>query len=69
LIEYFDRHLNTNTITLIQDNELMYNLNLESENTSDPSRYFIESINNESKRLVYTGLFERLWLLEKSIEY
>jgi hypothetical protein len=69
LIEYFDRHLSSNTITIIQDNEFMYVLTSESENTNDYSRYYIESVNNESKRLVYTTLFERLWLLEKSIDF
>ena len=69
LIEYFDRHLSSNTITIILDNEFMYVLNSESENTNDNSRYYIESVNNESKRLVYTSLFERLWLLEKSVDF
>ena len=69
LIEYFDRHLSSNTITIIQDNKFVYILNSESKNTNGHGSYYIEFVNDESMRLVYTTLFERLWLLEKSIEF
>jgi hypothetical protein len=69
LIEYFDRHLSSNTITIIQDNKFIYILNSESKNTNGHGPYYIEFVNDESMRLVYTTLFERLWLLEKSIEF
>ena len=67
-IKYFDRHLSSNTITLILDSEFMYILG-ESENTNDDNRYFIQPVNSESRKLVYITLFERMWLLEKSVVF
>lgn len=68
-IRYFDRHLSSNTVTSILDNEFLYILGSEAENTSDRNRYFVLSVNSESKKLVYTALFERMWLLEKSVDF
>lgn len=68
-IKYFDRHLSSNTVTSILDNEFLYIVGSETENTSDRIGYFILSVNNESKKLVYTALFERMWLLEKSVDF
>jgi hypothetical protein len=68
LIKYFDRQLSSNTITLILDSENIYLLG-KSENTNENNQYFIQSINNESERLVYITLFERMWLLEKSVAF
>ena len=31
------------------------------------NRYFIQPVNSESRKLVYITLFERMWLLEKSV--
>jgi len=68
-IKYFDRHLSSNTLTSILDSEFMYVMGSEPENTTDRNRYFIQSINIESKKLVYTALFERMWMLEKSVDF
>lgn len=68
-IKYFDRHLSSSTVTSILDNEFLYIVGSETENTSDHIGYFILSVNNESKKLVYTALFERMWLLEKSVDF
>jgi hypothetical protein len=68
-IKYFDRHLSSNTVSSIVDNEFLYIVGSEAENTSDRIGYFVLSVNSESKKLVYTALFERMWLLEKSVDF
>jgi hypothetical protein len=68
-IKYFDRHLNANTITSILDSEFMYILGFGSEDTNDHYRYFIQHVNNEQKLQVSIALFERMWLLEKSVDF
>jgi hypothetical protein len=68
-IKYFDRHLSTNTITSILDSEFMYILGSESDNIIDRDRYFIQHVSNESKILVAVALFERMWMLEKSVDF
>jgi hypothetical protein len=47
----------------------LYILGLESENTSYQNRFLIQHVNNESKIQVYSVLFERMWLLEKSLDF
>lgn len=66
-IKYFDRNLSSNTVTSILDSELMYVMGSESENSN--SRYFVQRVNSEPKKLVYTALFERMWLLEKAVDF
>lgn len=66
-IKYFDRHLNSNTVTSILDNEDLYIVGPKSDNPNQG--YFLFRVNNESKKLVYTALFEKMWLLEKSVDY
>jgi hypothetical protein len=39
-IKYFDSHLSSNEVTSILDNELMYIMGSESENTDNLTRYF-----------------------------
>ncbi|MDQ5869378.1 MAG: hypothetical protein M3530_06575 [Thermoproteota archaeon] len=68
-IKYFDRHLSSNTLTSILDSEFMYVMGSEPENANDRNRYFIQNINIESKKLVYTALFETMWSLEKSVDF
>ena len=68
LVKYFDRQLTSNMIILNLDGELMYTIE-KSGNANDDNRYFIQSINNESERLVYITLFEKMWLLEKSVVF
>jgi hypothetical protein len=68
-IKYFDRHLTANTITSILDSEFMYMIGSESDYVDGPNKYFIQHINNESKILVSIALFERMWLLEKPVNF
>jgi len=68
-VKYFDRSLSSNEIASIVDREHLYILGVESENTDDQNRYFLQHVNSESKMQVYSVLFERMWLLEKSIDF
>ena len=68
-IKYFDSPLNSNEIVSILDTEHLYILDLKSENTSYQNRFLIQHVNNESKIQVYSVLFERMWLLEKSLDF
>ena len=69
LIKYFDSPLNSNEIVSILDTDNMYFLGLGSENTSYQNRFLIQHVNNESKTQAYGVLFERMWLLEKSLDF
>lgn len=68
-VKYFDNPLTSNEVTSILDNELMYIMGSESENNNDLNRYFLQQVNNESKIQVYAVLFERMWLLEKAVDF
>ena len=68
-IQYFDSPLNSNEIVSILDTEHLYILDLKSENTSYQNRFLIQHVNSESKIQVYSVLFERMWLLEKSLDF
>lgn len=68
-IKYFDSPLNSNEIVSILDEDHLYILGLESENTSHQNRFLIHHANSESKIEVYSVLFERMWLLEKSLDF
>jgi hypothetical protein len=68
-IQYFDSPLNSNEIVSILDTEHLYILDLKSENTSYQNRFLIQHVSNESKIQVYSVLFERMWLLEKSLDF
>ena len=68
-IRYFDRHLSSNIVTSILDNEFLHIAGIETESQSNRIGYFILTVNNESKKLVYTALFERMWMLEKSVDF
>lgn len=68
-IKYFDSPLNSNEIVSILDEDHLYTLGLESENTSHQNRFLMHYTNSESKIQVYSVLFERMWLLEKSLDF
>jgi hypothetical protein len=61
--------LGSNDITSILDCEFMYILGSESEKANDHNQYFIQHVNSKSKIQVYSVLFERMWLLEKSVDF
>ena len=68
-IKYFDSPLNSNEIVSILDGDHLYILGLESENTSHQNRLLMHYANSESKIQVYSVLFERMWLMEKSLDF
>jgi hypothetical protein len=68
-IKYFDRHLTASTITSILDSKFMYMIGSESDNVGSSNKFFIQRISNESKILVSIALFERMWLLEKPVDF
>jgi hypothetical protein len=68
-IKYFDSPLNSNEIVSILDEDHLYILGLESENTSHQNRFLMHYTNSESKIQVYSVLFERMWLMEKSLDF
>jgi hypothetical protein len=69
LIKYFDRHLSAQTITSILDSEFMYVLGSDPDNTDNQHRFFVQEINREPKILVSAALFERMWMLEKPVDF
>lgn len=68
-IKYFDSPLSSNEIASIIDRNSMYILGSESAITTNLVQYFIQQVKNESKLQVYAVLFERMWLLEKSVDF
>jgi hypothetical protein len=68
-IKYFDSHLSSDTITSILDSEYMYILGFDSENANGHNRYFIQHVNNGPSILTYTVLFEKMWLLQKTVDF
>ena len=68
-IKYFDSPLSSNGIASIIDSNSMYVLSSVSANTNGLSQYIIQQVRNDSKLQVYVVLFERMWLLEKSVDF
>jgi hypothetical protein len=68
-IKYFDRPLSSNEIISIIDRRYLYILSFVAEETNEQNQYFIQHVNNESKTQVYAVLLERMWLLEKSMDF
>ena len=67
-IKYYDSPLSSNEIASIIDSNFMYILGSGSGNSNNRDQYFVQQIKNESKLQVYVVLFERMWLLEKSVD-
>jgi hypothetical protein len=67
-IKYYDSPLSSNEIASIIDSNFMYILGSGSGNSNNRGQYFVQQIKNESKLQVYVVLFERMWLLEKSVD-
>ena len=57
------------TITSILDSKFMYMIGSESDYVGSSNKFFIQRISNESKILVSIALFERMWLLEKPVDF
>lgn len=68
-IQYFERHLDANTITSILDSEFMYIFGSISEDTDSDFRYFVQHVRNEPRLLASIALFERIWLMKKSVDF
>jgi hypothetical protein len=47
----------------------MYILGSDPDNTDNQDRFFVQEINREPKILVSAALFERMWMLEKSVDF
>ena len=47
----------------------MYMIGSESDYVGSSNKFFIQRISNESKILVSIALFERMWLLEKPVDF
>lgn len=69
LIKYFERRLSVQTITSVLDSEFMYILGSDPDNRDNQDRFFVQEINREPKILVSAALFERMWMLEKSVDF
>ena len=68
-IKYYDSQLSSNEIASIIDSNFMYILGSGSGNSNNHGQYFVQQVKNESKLQVYVVLFERMWLLEKSVDF
>jgi hypothetical protein len=68
-IKYYDSPLSSNEIASIIDSNSMYILRSELGNTNNRGQYFVQQVKNESKLQIYVVLFERMWLLEKSVDF
>jgi hypothetical protein len=68
-IKYFDSPLSSNEIASIIDSNSMFILGSGPADTNDHAQYFIQQVKNNSKLQVYVVLFERMWLLEKSVGF
>jgi hypothetical protein len=68
-IKYFDRHLSEDRITTILDSKFMYIMGSNPDNGDNLDRFFIQGINDETKILTAVALFERMWMLEKSVDF
>jgi hypothetical protein len=69
LIKYFDRQLSSNTVTSILDSEVMYVVGSDSGKIGNSDRFFMREVINEPKIHVSVALFERMWMLEKSVDF
>ncbi|HJT85065.1 MAG TPA: hypothetical protein VJ697_11330 [Nitrososphaeraceae archaeon] len=68
-IKYFDRRLSEDRITTILDSKFMYIMGSNPDHGDDLDRFFIQGINDEPKILTAVALFERMWMLEKSVDF
>lgn len=68
-IKHFDRPLATNTITAIIDSEIMYMLGVGTNDYQNKNKFFIKQTTNKMKIYAFDALFEKIWFLEKSIDF
>src|SRR5690606_25048090 len=68
-IKHFDRPLATNTITAIIDSEIMYMLGVGTNDDQNKNKFFIKQTTNKMKIYAFDALFEKIWFLEKSIDF
>ncbi len=64
LIKYFERNIHFDAIFFIVDNTLLFIISTESNNINSENDYDVTSTDNKSQILIYTNLFERIWLSE-----
>ena len=64
LIKYFERDINFDAIFFIVDNTLLFLISTESNNINSENDYNVTYTDNKSQILIYSNLFERIWLSE-----
>jgi hypothetical protein len=68
-IQGFDREIAFNETIVIVDHEYIFIIYSSPFEDKIENRYIAEFTNDRSKILVYTSIFERLWLSEKIIHF
>ena len=64
LIKYFERDIHFDAIFFIVDNTLLFLISTESNNINSENDYNVTYTDNKSQILIYSNLFERIWLSE-----
>ena len=64
LIKYFERDIQFDAIFFIVDNTLLFLISTESNNINSENDYNTTYTQNKSQILIYSNLFERIWLSE-----
>ena len=64
LIKYLERDIQFDTIFFIVDNTLLFLISTESNNINSENDYNTTYTDNKSQILIYSNLFERIWLSE-----
>jgi len=64
LLKYFERDINFDAIFFIVDNTLLFLISTESNNINSENDYNVTYTDNKSQILIYSNLFERIWLSE-----
>ena len=67
-VQYFERPINFDAIIFLVDNKLLFIIDIkpEADDNNNENFYNARYTNNSSNILIYTNLFERIWLSEVS---
>ena len=65
-IQYFERNINLDAIVFLIDNKYLFSIDIKPEDINKPDLYNARYTNNQSVQLVYSNIFERMWLSEIS---
>ena len=64
VIKYFERDIHFDAIFFIVDNKLLFLISTESNNINSENDYDVTYTDNKAQILIYSNLFERIWLSE-----